>query len=204
MLESCVPIYLWPEAIATTNHLINRLPTKTLHCETPLDTLKTHQKIPSSHSLPLRIFGCTVYVHCLKRTRNKLESHAINCVFVGYGVNQKGYRCFDPITNRIYTTVDCDFFENEFYYDHLRCQGESEYENLSWLTSPTSPLVPNCLDPQEKVGNATETPSPRNQIYQIFHLPQILSEHHAAERVIHLRSDHITNFKSNISDKFTN
>ena len=38
MLESHVPTYLWPEAVATTNYLTNRLPTQNLNHKTLLET----------------------------------------------------------------------------------------------------------------------------------------------------------------------
>ena len=52
MLESHVPTYLWPEAIATANYLTNRLPTKALHYKAPLEALQMYQPIPFLHSLP--------------------------------------------------------------------------------------------------------------------------------------------------------
>ena len=130
MLESHVPTYLWSEAIAAANHLTNRLPTKALNYKTPLEALQVFQPMPSSHSLPPRIFGCIVYVHCSRRVCNKLEPRAVKCVFVGYGRNQKGYRCYNPSDRRIYTTMDCEFFESEFYYNHLRCQEEKKDDDL--------------------------------------------------------------------------
>ena len=116
LIDSHSLAYFWPEAIATTTYLINRLPSKTLELSTPLATFGTFVSFPSSHSLPPRIFGCVVFVHFPKHNRTKLEPRAIKCVFLGYGVNQKGCRCFDPIHNRMYTTMDCDFFEETFYY----------------------------------------------------------------------------------------
>ena len=97
MFEAHVPSYCWPEAVASATYLTNRLPTKSLKFKTPLEILHNHTTILSFHSLPPRVFGCVVYVHLPKPTRNKLEPHAVKCVFVGYGVNQKGYRCFDHI-----------------------------------------------------------------------------------------------------------
>jgi hypothetical protein len=116
MFESNVPASYWPEALATATYLTNRLPTKILNHKTPLDTLKQHIPVPSSHSLLPRVFGCVVYVHLPPRVRNKLEPRAIKCVFLGYGTTQKGYRCFDPIANRMYTTMDCEFFEESYYF----------------------------------------------------------------------------------------
>ena len=116
MFESHVPASYWPEAISTANYLTNRLPTKSLQFKTPLAALGSFHPIPSSHSLPPRIFGCVVYVHLPKRDRTKLEPRAARCVFLGYGVGQKGYRCLDPIHNQLYATMDCDFFEHSYFF----------------------------------------------------------------------------------------
>ena len=71
-------------------------PQKAFNYKTPLDTLSLHSKIPPTHSLPPRIFGCVVYVHLPKQNLTMLEPRAVKFVFVGYGVHQKGCRCFDP------------------------------------------------------------------------------------------------------------
>ena len=169
MLESRVPTYLWPEAVATTNYLTNHLPTKSLNYCTPLDTLKNHNLLPFVHSLSPKIFGCIVFVHYPKRMQNKLEPRAVKCVFVGYGRNQTGYRCYDTQARRVYTTMDCEFIENDFYYHHPRCQGEKKDDDLRWLNN----LVLSNLDQKEQVGNAAEPP---HLAVQFPSLP-ILSDH---------------------------
>uniref|UniRef100_A0A803NB30 Reverse transcriptase Ty1/copia-type domain-containing protein n=1 Tax=Chenopodium quinoa TaxID=63459 RepID=A0A803NB30_CHEQI len=148
-------LWMWHrrlEAIATSTYLTNRLPSKPLDYQTPLDTLSSHVTIPLVHSLPPRVFGCVVYVHLPKRARNKLEPRAIKCVFIGYGVYQKGYRCYDPIQKRVYTTLDCEFFEQTYYYTQLGPQGENLSGDLSWLTYPKM-VDP---DPTTQVGNTTD------------------------------------------------
>uniref|UniRef100_A0A803LQS3 Reverse transcriptase Ty1/copia-type domain-containing protein n=1 Tax=Chenopodium quinoa TaxID=63459 RepID=A0A803LQS3_CHEQI len=148
-------LWMWHrrlEAIATSTYLTNRLPSKPLDYKTPLDTLSSHVTIPSVHSLPPRVFGCVVYVHLPKRARNKLEPRAVKCVFIGYGVHQKGYRCYDPIQKRVYTTLDCEFFEQTYYYTPLSPQGENLSDDLSWLTYPEM-VDP---DPTTQVGNTTD------------------------------------------------
>ena len=66
MIDSKVPKYFWPEAIATSIYLINRLPTKTLNMKTPLDTLSKQAKIPEHLNLQPEVFGCSVYTHIPK------------------------------------------------------------------------------------------------------------------------------------------
>ena len=63
MFEARMPVRFQPLAIATATYLTNRLPTKSLHFQTPRATVNTFTTISSSHSLSPRIFGCVVYVH---------------------------------------------------------------------------------------------------------------------------------------------
>ena len=47
MIESLTPSHCWPKAIAITNYLINRLPTKSLIYNTLLNTLKNYTSVLS-------------------------------------------------------------------------------------------------------------------------------------------------------------
>jgi len=73
LIESKVPAYFWPEAIATAAYLLNRLPTRILDFHSPLKTLSTQASIPAPLTLPARIFGSTVFVHIPKADRTKLD-----------------------------------------------------------------------------------------------------------------------------------
>ncbi|KAK1419961.1 hypothetical protein QVD17_29426 [Tagetes erecta] len=136
LIESHVPKSFWPEALATAVYLINRLPTKALDLKTPLQALSDFSELPPALTLEPRIFGCSVFVHIPKVDRNKLDPCAEKCVFVGYGVNQKGYRCYSPKRHHMYTTMNCDFLETEYFYSsQISGQGEKEDDDtLSWLT----------------------------------------------------------------------
>nr|GLL29705.1 putative ribonuclease H-like domain-containing protein [Ipomoea trifida] len=121
--------------IATATYLINRLPTNILKLKTPLQTLSEFTKLPPALTLQPRIFGCSVFVHIPKMNRTKLDPCAEKCVFVGYGVNQKGYRCYNPKTRHMFTTMNCDFLETEYYYNSQH-NGQEEKEcldTLCWL-----------------------------------------------------------------------
>lgn len=82
------------------------------------------------------MLGYVVYVHLSQHTKHKLEPRAVKCLFIGYGVNQKGYHCFDPFQNKIYTTIDCEFFEDTYYYTMHSPNREMVSNDLSWLTHP--------------------------------------------------------------------
>ena len=81
--------------------------------------------------LPLRVFGFTVFVHAHAPKRNKLDPGALECVFLGYSSTQKGYKCYDPISQKLYVSLDVTFFEHTPYYS---LQGESVSEARPPLT----------------------------------------------------------------------
>ncbi|KAJ9539426.1 hypothetical protein OSB04_032159 [Centaurea solstitialis] len=139
LIESQVPQVYWPEALATATYLLNRLPTKILKLKTPLETLEEYTKIPPVLTLEPNVFGCTTFVHIPKSHRNKLDPCAEKCVFVGYGVNRKGYRCYNPETRHMFTTMNCHFLETKYYYSSKHNgQREEEYDILSWLKYVTT------------------------------------------------------------------
>ncbi|KAL6327217.1 hypothetical protein AAG906_015256 [Vitis piasezkii] len=93
-------------------YLMNRLPSRVLHYKTPLQVLAQHVTLPSVLMLPPRKFGCVTYVHLHKNQRTKLDPCVVRCVFLGYAAHKKGYRCYDPATRRLYTTMDVTFIES--------------------------------------------------------------------------------------------
>ncbi|KAL8109725.1 hypothetical protein AgCh_025722 [Apium graveolens] len=44
--------------------------------------------------------------------RSKLSTKSALCVFLGYGVTQKGYRCFDPVSGKLYVSRHVYFLEH--------------------------------------------------------------------------------------------
>uniref|UniRef100_A0A803KSV8 Reverse transcriptase Ty1/copia-type domain-containing protein n=1 Tax=Chenopodium quinoa TaxID=63459 RepID=A0A803KSV8_CHEQI len=64
-------------------------------------------------------------------------------------------RCYDPIAKRVHTTLDCEFFEQTYYYTQLSPQGENLSDDLSWLTYPEM-VDP---DPTTQVGNTIDAAS---------------------------------------------
>ena len=68
-------------------------------------------------------------------------------------MTQKGYRCYGPVQNKMYTTMDCDFFEHSYYFSQSDPQGEKVVKDLSWLICPLRD------DIKEQVGNTIVTAS---------------------------------------------
>lgn len=84
MFSMNVPKYLWGDVL-TACYLINRMPTRVLNFETPLNSMKKIFPMCRLYSeLLLKIFGCTCFVCIPQIFRFKLDPTVEKCVFVGY------------------------------------------------------------------------------------------------------------------------
>ena len=129
---------LFGQAVLTTSYLINRMPTRVLKYNTPLNCFKRFFPLSRIYSdLPLKVFGCIAFVHVPNNTQTKLDPRAEKCVFIGYASNKKGYKCYNPQTRKIYVSMDVLFFENKAYFNKNSLQWENEViEDNFWDLSP--------------------------------------------------------------------
>ena len=101
----------------TAVHLINRLPSRTLGLQSPIETLeKKYPEVRLKTGFPVKIFGCVAYVHNLVHKNNMRSTKALKCVFLGYSSTQKGYKVYHPITRKYLLSKDVVFDETIFYY----------------------------------------------------------------------------------------
>ncbi|CAH9139005.1 unnamed protein product, partial [Cuscuta epithymum] len=73
LLANHVPKYFWGDALLTAVYLINRMPSKPLSFQTPIQ--KIHEfncDLKPFVNLPFKIFGCTVFVSNRDKTKSKL------------------------------------------------------------------------------------------------------------------------------------
>lgn len=94
----------WAEAALTANYLSNRVPQRG-QATTPFEAF--YGKQPNvSH---LRVFGCPAWAYTPKKIRGKMQPRAKRGIFLGYGINQSGYRVL--IDGRVGTYRDVRFDE---------------------------------------------------------------------------------------------
>ena len=67
----------------------------------------------------LKVFGCIAYVHIPDELRSKLDPKAEKCVFVGYSLEQKGYKCYNPVTRELRVSRDVVFYEMSSWYNDV-------------------------------------------------------------------------------------
>lgn len=161
MFTMHIPKYLWGDAILTATYLINRMPSRPINFETPLSVLsKTYPHVSKSNTLPLRIFGCTAFVHIHDHNRSKLDPRAIKTVFIGYSPTQKGYRCYCPKTKKTYISCDVTFFENTPYFSPTSLQGEKWDEACCSWDIHDLPLLDVKLDTAVSIPESTKISPP--------------------------------------------
>ncbi|GJV72017.1 retrovirus-related pol polyprotein from transposon TNT 1-94 [Tanacetum coccineum] len=138
------------EAVLTATYVINRIPTAHNSSLSPFERL--YGQVPDYSSL--RVFGCTCFVLKPHVERTKLTTKSTLCVFLGYGSGQKGYRCYDLVGQKLYTSHHVQFLEHVPYF--------SVPASSHHLTQPE--LI--ILDPFDDATETSETFTTPQQIPQ--------------------------------------
>lgn len=109
-----VPFPYWSDAFFTACFLINRMPSKVIHMQTPLERLLG--EVPDYTFF--KVFGCACWPNLRPYNNHKLQYRSKKCVFLGYSPLHKGYKCLHVPSNRVYISRDVVFDENVFPFSH--------------------------------------------------------------------------------------
>ncbi|MFS7946898.1 putative RNA-directed DNA polymerase [Helianthus anomalus] len=101
LAHSNLPQRFWSFAFETATYLINRLPSRTSSNTSPFLHI-FHRKPDYSF---LRVFGCQCFPYLRPYTHHKIDFRSTPCIFLGYSPFHHGYRCFDPVTERVYVVM---------------------------------------------------------------------------------------------------
>ena len=141
MLQMNVPKRFWSQGVLTATYLINRLPSRVLDSKSPYEVMQ-NKKINLSH---LRIFGCTCYAHIQSHHRDKLDPKAIKCVFMGYSSTQKGYKCYNPCSRKLFVSRDVRFDELKPYFNKPSDQNRQGEHLLDFFPLPNPVETSDCV-----------------------------------------------------------
>ena len=109
--ESGLSKKFWVECLAALVHVLNVCPTSALVGKTPYEVWNS-RKPDISH---LRVWGCLAYVHVQKDKCAKLGSHMEKCIFIGYPSGYKGWKFYNPETEKVIISERADFDERFTY-----------------------------------------------------------------------------------------
>ena len=153
LAQSSLPFKFWDEAFRTAVYLYNRLPSSVLSNKCPFEML-FHKQPNYSH---LRVFGCACYPNLRPYNNHKLAFRSTQCIFLGYSLNHKGYKCLAN-SGRVYISRDVIFDESLFPY----VKSTSHAQPISPL-SPFSISVPTLCHNKEKLPghNVIVNPDPQ-------------------------------------------
>jgi hypothetical protein len=145
-----LPKTYWSDAVLTACYLINRLPSRILNFQCPMEILY-NRKFGISH---LRVFGCVCYVHL--QTVGKLDQHARRCIFVGYCSTKKGYKCYDPQLRKTYISRDVRFDKTHMFYE-IENQGEGTTYDDFQITYPLNADYESGIDLSRTKGDCSSS-----------------------------------------------
>lgn len=87
--QSKTPFKYWVEAYFTANYLSNLLPSSVVGFKTAYELL--HKRKPEYSFL--RVFGAACYLCLRPYGTHKFDPQSLQCIFLGYHAQYKGYRC---------------------------------------------------------------------------------------------------------------
>ncbi|MCO5611255.1 hypothetical protein L7F22_065507 [Adiantum nelumboides] len=77
----------------------------------------TGKKPDVSH---FKVFGCNAYIHVPYELRTKLDPKAEKFIFVGYSIEQKGYKYYNLVTHHVRVSRDVVFDEMATWYADVK------------------------------------------------------------------------------------
>lgn len=110
LFHASIPPTFWPDALAASTYLLNRRPCRPRNNCTPFHLLFG---VPPEYS-HLRVFGCLCYPNLASTAPHKLAPRSTKCIFLGYPLDQKGYKCYNPMTKRVIISRHVTFDETCF------------------------------------------------------------------------------------------
>lgn len=115
LFNSGVSSRLWVESLlesfSTPIHILNRLPSTSLPVnKSPF--WMVYNKTPLYSSF--RVFGCMCFPYLKMYVSNKFDPKSAPCIFFGYIIHHKVYKCFNPENGHTYYSTHEVFDEESF------------------------------------------------------------------------------------------
>lgn len=167
LAQASMPYEYWDEAFRTSVYLINRLPTPTLPMEILFGT--------PPHYSSLKVFGYVCFPNTRFSNQHKLEFRSLECTFLGYSLNHKGFKCLDP-TGKIIISRNVIFDETSFPFSKMKdINNPHTSSDITEGTQYSSLIIPSSSP------KGTETPVQQNHS-ELHRVPQASNSPHEQEQ----------------------
>ncbi|CAI7762420.1 unnamed protein product [Closterium sp. NIES-53] len=110
MIHAAAPHFLWPFVVQYAAHQINLQPRVSLPETTP--TLRWTGKVGDASAF--HVWGSRAFVR--DTSADKLSSHAVPCVFLGFPPDAPRWQFYHPTSRRVLSSQDVTFDESVSYY----------------------------------------------------------------------------------------
>ena len=150
--EKRLPDNLWAEAVATAVYLLNLSPTKAVLNMTPFEAWRG-VKPSVSH---LKVFGCVAYA-LIKSSHQKLDKKSEKCIFIGYSLQSKAYRLYNPVSGKIIISRDVTFNEVATWPWSINKDGKTVLVPCDDETSTVD--IEPILEPSSPAHNSPHNPN---------------------------------------------
>lgn len=144
LTQGFVPLKYWVYAVETSVFFINRLPSSAIGMDSPYCKLFLSEPDYSY----LWVFGCLCFSYLRPYNKHKFAYRSSPCVFLGYPVSFRGYRCMDLNTGKIFIWRHVRFDESVFPFAKT-----SFVRDCSFIQS-VAPVVP-MSDPMRHMRHMT-------------------------------------------------
>jgi histone deacetylase 1/2 len=98
LAHSYLPNIFWEDASSTAVYIINRLSTLILQHKSPYEMVNNSK--PDFNFL--LVFGCACWPYLHPYNKHKMDFWSKTCIFIGYSIGHRGYKCLDVSTGKIY------------------------------------------------------------------------------------------------------
>ena len=108
--QANLPIAFWGQAVLYLTCILNVTPSSSISETTSYEVWKKRKPNLNRY----RVFGCRAFVHIQKKDRGPLESRTRKCIFIGFNDGYKGWKVYDPATQKVSISRDVIFDETSF------------------------------------------------------------------------------------------
>jgi hypothetical protein len=155
LAHASMPLKFWDEAFIAATYLINRLPSRVIDNDTPLEHLLDQKP---DYSM-LRVFGCACWPNLRPFNNHKLQFRSKRCAFLGYSNMHKGFKCLDISEGRVYISRDVIFDEIVFPFSELHANAGARLRGeilllLDHLTNPHNATIGDNFTTDHSAGRS--------------------------------------------------